>query len=195
MGEDGSAATFEPVAIEGFGDHPELHVAGHDSEAVLKRRCRNHRISAVITESGAQLGPTSRYLQINARNRFAVESQHRSLDDRGFCQLFTSVQYTRCLSGVPQWLRITGDRVSTRGNAIDRRAAVKYRPAIGFGSTIEQSGRCLPQADRSLEILGSTQVGNLRAIFVRGVKQSRLAEPWRYVQSPSRISQLFNAIV
>ncbi len=195
MGEDGSAATFEPVAIEGFGDHPELHVAGHDSEAVLKRRCRNHRISAVITESGAQLGPTSRYLQINARNRFAVESQHRSLDDRGFCQLFTSVQYTRCLSGVPQWLRITGDRVSReearsngeRRSNTDRRSGLDRRSNNPAGPS--------PKPTRSLEILGSTQVGNLRAIFVRGVKQSRLAEPWRYVQSPSRISQLFNAIV
>ena len=52
------------------------HVAGHDSEAVLKRRCRNHKIGTVVAKSGAQLAPTSGDLQIKGQNPFAVESQH-----------------------------------------------------------------------------------------------------------------------
>jgi hypothetical protein len=49
---------------------------GHDSEAVLKRRRRNHKISTIIAKSGAQLAPTSDYLQIERQNPFAVESQY-----------------------------------------------------------------------------------------------------------------------
>jgi len=43
---------------------------------VLKRRCRNHKISTVVAKSGAQLAPTPGYLQIERQNSFAVDSQH-----------------------------------------------------------------------------------------------------------------------
>ena len=111
---------------------------------MLKRRCRNHRIGTVITESGAQLGPTSGYLQIKGRNPFAVESQHRSPDYRGFCKPFTSARY-RCLSGVPQWLRITGDRVSRDGSRIGAVALIRDRKRKRDRS---ESGGQIPAGDR-----------------------------------------------
>ncbi len=43
---------------------------------MLKRRCRNRKIGTVVAKSGAQLAPTSGYLQIEGQNPFAVESQH-----------------------------------------------------------------------------------------------------------------------
>ncbi len=51
-------------------------------------------IGSALSLPRAALGPTSGYLQIKGRNPFAVESQHRSPNYRGFCKLFTSVQYT-----------------------------------------------------------------------------------------------------
>ncbi len=45
---------------------------------MLKRRRGNHKISTVVAKSGAQLAPTSGYLQIDGQNPFTVESQHAS---------------------------------------------------------------------------------------------------------------------
>ena len=44
------------------------HVARHDSEAVFKRRCGNHQISAVVAKRGAQPPPASGDLQIKREN-------------------------------------------------------------------------------------------------------------------------------
>ena len=52
------------------------HITGHNGEDVFKYRCRNHKISAVIAKSSAQLPPTSGYLQIEGQNPFTVENQY-----------------------------------------------------------------------------------------------------------------------
>ena len=52
------------------------HVARHDSEAVFKRRCSNHQISAVVAKCGAQPTPASGNLQIKREDSFAIKTEH-----------------------------------------------------------------------------------------------------------------------
>ena len=63
----------------------------------------------------------------------------------GFCKLFTSVQYCRCLSGVPQWLRITRDRVSKDGSRIGAVALIRDRKRKRDRT---ESGGQIPTGDR-----------------------------------------------
>ena len=163
------------MAIEGFDDHPELHVAGHDSEAVLKRRCRNHKITAFITERALRLGPTSA-LSADQRAK-PVRRREPTWVTRlsGLLQIVYQRAVYRCLSGVPQWLRITGDRVSRDGCRIGAVASIRDRKRKRDRS---ESGGQIPTGDR-VWIDGRTMQpeppprrpihGNLRVSTSRGL--------------------------